>query len=225
MRSIASRLFPLRLRIDGRVPASYKFMLTLRLLFQMARGLFTCVRRSSLGPLFRAERVRILSGLSITVGTGVRLGSDVVLDGLGEEGIRIGSNVKIGDFSRLICSGTISNLGRYIELGDRVGLGEFSRIGGSGGVRIGNDTIIGQYFSAHPENHNYSNKQVLIRDQGTTRSEIIVGENCWIGAKVSLLAGTRVGHSCVIAAGSVVSGVFPPYSVIGGVPARILKSY
>ena len=92
-------------------------------------------------------------------------------------------------------------------------------------MEIGDNCIIGAYFSCHPENHNFEDKSVLIKNQGVSHKGIVIGNNCWIGAKVTILDGTKVGNSCVIAAGAVVKGEFPDHCVIGGVPARILRKY
>ena len=51
-----------------------------------------------------------------------------------------------------------------------------------------------------------------------------IGSDCWIGAKVTILDGTILEDGCIVAAGAVVKGHFPKYSVIGGVPARIIKT-
>ncbi|HFK2920355.1 TPA: hypothetical protein ACGY72_001523 [Stenotrophomonas maltophilia] len=219
-------LLSLRVQLDERVPLSYKLRLSMEYGMCLIRGALTWgVRESWLSPLFRGRGVVVRCASRIRLGKGVRLGDFVVLDGLGASGITFGDSVKIGDFGRLICSGSLTHLGEGISIGHRVGIGEFCRIGGSGGVSIGEDTIVGQYFSVHPENHEFSDKQRLIREQGTARAPVVVGANCWIGAKVTLLAGSEVGHSSVVAAGSVVNSRFPPYSVIGGVPARLIKSY
>jgi acetyltransferase-like isoleucine patch superfamily enzyme len=98
-----------------------------------------------------------------------------------------------------------------------------SKLGITWGLTIGNDCIVGQYFSCHPENHNFDNLDLPIRHQGVTRKGIKIGNNCWIGSKVTILDGVEIGDGCVIAAGAVVQASFPPNSVIGGVPARILK--
>jgi acetyltransferase-like isoleucine patch superfamily enzyme len=124
----------------------------------------------------------------------------------------------------LAVSTSLNDPGEGISLGDRVGIGEFAYLGGGGGLTIGADCIVGQYFSCHPENHNYSDPETLIRLQGVSRKGIQIGNGCWIGSKVTILDGAKVGNHCVIAAGAVVAGVFPDHSVIGGVPARILKS-
>lgn len=76
----------------------------------------------------------------------------------------------------------------------------------------------------HSENHNYKNVEIPIRLQGINRKGIKIGDDCWIGAKVTILDGTVLGNGCVVAAGAVVRGIIPPYSIIGGVPAKIIKS-
>ncbi|MGI1999988.1 acyltransferase [Shewanella frigidimarina] len=135
----------------------------------------------------------------------------------------MGGSSSIGSFSILKVSGTLTSIGNKIDIGKNVGIGDFAHIGGAGGVVIGNDTIADAYLSLHPENHVFIDKQQLIREQGVTRKGIIIGSNCWIGAKVTVLDGSQVGNGCVIAAGAVVNGIFPDNVVIGGVPAKILK--
>lgn len=53
--------------------------------------------------------------------------------------------------------------------------------------------------------------------------EIVIGAGCWIGARVTLLGGTKLGPGCVVGAGAVVKGSFPAWSVVAGVPARIIR--
>lgn len=159
----------------------------------------------------------------LQMGKRIIIGDYVTISAIGLIGVNLGDNVSIGDFSKLIVSSDFNNLGSGIALGSGVGIGEYSRIGGSGGVSIGNNTIIGQYFSCHPENHIYTDTDIAVKFQGTERREIVIGEGCWIGSKVTVLAGSIVGDNCVIAAGAVVNGIFPSKCVIGGVPAKIIK--
>lgn len=151
-----------------------------------------------------------------------RIGRYCTIDCLSENGIHLGANFSIGDYSKIVASGSLSRIGKGVRIGDNVGIGEYSYIGGAGGVTIGANTIAGQYLSIHPENHCFSGKDVLIRMQSVTRKGIIIGSNCWIGAKVTFLDGVTIGNGTVIGAGSVVTKSFPSNSVIAGVPARLI---
>lgn len=153
----------------------------------------------------------------------VKIGSYVYVSALGKKGISFGNNVGIGAFSRIIISTSLNNIGEFINIGDNVGIGEYAYLGGAGGLAIGCDTIVGQYFSCHAENHNYEIPGKLIRHQGVSRKGIRIGDNCWIGSKVTVLDGVQIGNGCVVAAGAVVTKSFPDNSVIGGVPAKLIK--
>jgi acetyltransferase-like isoleucine patch superfamily enzyme len=154
----------------------------------------------------------------------LKLGDHVYMSGLGKEGIILGNNVGIGAFSRLVVSTTFDQPGAFIRIGNNVGIGEFAYLGGAGGLEIGDDCIVGQYFSCHPENHITEETNKLIRHQGVIRKGITIGQNCWIGSKVTILDGVEVGDGCIIAAGAVVTKSFPQNSIIGGVPAKLLKT-
>lgn len=184
-------------------------------LIRLTRGFFCFFRFVSVGRNCCFYKVNINKGVSI--------GNNVSMNGTGVDRIYLGVSSSIGSHSILSVSGTLTSLGKGIFIGNNVGVGDFSHIGGAGGVEIGDDTIIGAYFSVHPENHNFHDKNELIRLQGVTRQGIKVGSNCWIGAKVTMLDGSIIGNGCVVAAGAVVRGVFRDDVVIGGVPARILK--
>lgn len=168
--------------------------------------------------------VRFFNAGKIRLGRFVKLGDKVYMSALGREGITLGDNVGLGAYSRAIVSTSLNNIGSFIRIGNNVGIGEFAYLGGAGGLEIGDDCIIGQYFSCHPENHNYGDSESLIRLQGVTRKGIMIGKNCWIGSRVTILDGVAVGDGCIIAAGAVVTKSFPANSIIGGVPAKLLKA-
>jgi len=174
--------------------------------------------------IFIGNKVELRNRRLIKFGNGVTLGNAVLIDGLSREGVSLGDNVNIGDYTRIEASGTITDIGRGIKIGNNSAISAFSFIGGAGGVSIGNDVIMGQWVSFHPENHNYVSLDLPIRLQGVNRKGIVVGDDCWIGAKVTFLDGAHVGKGCVIAAGAVVRGEIPPYSIAAGVPARVIKS-
>lgn len=174
--------------------------------------------------LLLGRSTRFFNIANISFGRWVKIEDFTYMSALGRGQIKLGNNVGIGAFSRVIISTSFNQIGEHIHIGNNVGIGEYAYLGGAGGLDIGDDCIIGQYFSCHPENHNYQNENLLIREQMVTRQGITIGKNCWIGSKVTILDGVTIGNNCVIAAGAVVTKSMPDNSVIGGVPARQLKT-
>jgi acetyltransferase-like isoleucine patch superfamily enzyme len=190
----------------------------------MARGLKLLLYGKHPKMAAIGKRVHFFNTPKMHFGRFMKLGNDVYLSALGVEGIWFGDNVGIGAFSRVVVSTSFNHLGAYVKIGNNVGIGEYAYLGGAGGLEIGDDCIVGQYFSCHPENHLAADLHQPIRHQGVSRSGIKIGNNCWIGSKVTILDGVEIGEGCILAAGAVVTKSFPANSVIGGVPAKLLKS-
>ena len=205
-------------RITSRVLISFLFFKTLEFL----RGLRIIFSFKRPRLLFFGAGVKLRNTAFIQFSDGVTIGEHVYLDGLGKKGLRIGKNSNIGSFSRLVVSANLADLGSHIHIGNNVGIGSFSSIGGSGGVDIGDDTIVGQYLSVHPENHTFSDPHIPIRQQGTTRMAIQIGSNCWLGAKVTVLAGVSIGDNAVVGAGAVVTKDIPANAIAVGNPAKVI---
>ena len=207
---------------DKRITINQLLWLFYVRLFMMIRGLKIKLFFPSSGLVFLGRTVRISGrckfGKSVTIGDFSRV------SGLCLDYVEFGNYVSIGRYSSVIASTSYNFLGKGISIGQNVAIGEYAYLGGAGGLRIGSDTIVGQYFSCHPENHNFLNKDTLIRHQGVSRKGIEIGNNVWIGSKVTFLDGSSVGDGSVVAAGSVVTESFGDRVLIGGVPARILKS-
>ena len=64
-----------------------------------------------------------------------------------------------------------------------------------------------------------------MREQGTSEQKpVLIGNDVWLGRRVLIMPGVHIGDGCIIGAGAVVTKDIPPYSVAGGVPAKVLKS-
>ena len=108
-------------------------------------------------------------------------------------------------------------------LHDNIVLGENIFINAHGGVEIGSGTITGPGVMIYAENHIYDTDECLPFASALNFKKVTIGENCWIGARAFICPGVIIGEGCIVAAGSVVTKNTPPYSVVGGNPARVLK--
>jgi acetyltransferase-like isoleucine patch superfamily enzyme len=154
----------------------------------------------------------------------INIDRNCIINALSSDGIVFGKNVSIGKYSTIECSGSLKSIGKGLIVGNNVGLGSHGFFGCAGGITIGDDTIFGNYVSLHSENHIIDDLEKPIRLQGVTRQGIIIGNNCWIGAKATILDGANIGDGCIVAAGAVVTkGYYENNSIIGGVPAKIIK--
>jgi acetyltransferase-like isoleucine patch superfamily enzyme len=92
------------------------------------------------------------------------------------------------------------------------------------GISIGNDVAIASNCTFAPVNHEYKSRDVLIRKQGFMpgKGGIVVEDDVWIGANCVLLDGAFLRRGCVIAAGSIVRGEVPEYSINAGYPLKII---
>ena len=108
-------------------------------------------------------------------------------------------------------------------LHDNVILGEHIFLNAQGGVEIKSGTITGPDVMIFSDNHIYDTSEYLPFDNARDFRKVVIGENCWIGGRVFICPGVELGEGCVVAGGSVVTKSFPPLSVIGGNPARIIK--
>jgi acetyltransferase-like isoleucine patch superfamily enzyme len=209
-------------KIDPKIPISYLIRLLIERMVMLIRGKISFVENN--GLLFIGSNVNIKAKALIKFGKGVSIDSSCYLDAVSREGIIFGNGVSIGKRSVIECSGSLKHLGKGLKVGNNVGLGRDCFYGCAGGVIIGDETIIGNYVSMHSENHNTSDLSVPIRLQGVNHKGIIIGKNCWIGAKVTILDGVVLGDGSIVAAGSVLtSGRYDDNGIYGGVPAKLLK--
>lgn len=93
---------------------------------------------------------------------------------------------------------------------------------GSGRIVIGDDALFGPDCLLTAANYRYNDGHPVTR-QLMDEADVILGDDVWLGARVIVLPGARIGDGAVIAAGSVVRGEIPPMSVAAGVPARVVS--
>lgn len=112
-------------------------------------------------------------------------------------------------------------------VGDVV-IGDYTRIGIHctviGPVTIGSHVNLAQGIVVTALNHNFGKTSLRIDEQGISTQPITIGDDVWIGANAVILPGVTIGKHVVVAAGAVVTKDVPDNSIVGGVPAKILKN-
>ena len=93
-----------------------------------------------------------------------------------------------------------------------------------GPVTIGNHVNLAQGITVSALNHNFEDTRLRIDEQGVNTSEIIIDDDVWIGDNAVITAGVHIGRHSVVAAGAVVTKDVPEYSVVGGVPAKVIRT-
>jgi acetyltransferase-like isoleucine patch superfamily enzyme len=142
-----------------------------------------------------------------------------------ENQLTCGKHTSIGPYNVIFISGMDANGNpTKLILGDYSTIGEQNNIrAGGGSIIIGAHCRISQQVSIVSSDHGIG-KDKLIREQGwTSKGDIIIEDDVWIGCSSQILAGVRIGKGAVIAAGSLVNKDVPEYAVVAGVPAKIVK--
>jgi len=137
--------------------------------------------------------------------------------------VQLSSRISLGVGTTIKQYAIITTSGGRIHLGKECNLGQFSMIATKKkNVIIGDFVRIGPHVSFIASNRRYEKRDIPILKQGITEKGITIGNDVWIGSGATILDGVNVGDGVVVAAGAVVTKDVPPYSIVGGVPARII---
>jgi acetyltransferase-like isoleucine patch superfamily enzyme len=167
--------------------------------------------------------VRIRYADEVRLGRGVYLDEGVYLHAL-PNGIAIGEDTYIMNHAELHVYNFRNLPHAGIVIGKNCLIGEFNVLRGQGGIAIGNNVYTAPHVQILAVNHVYSDPSRPIVEQGITAQGIVIEDDAWIGAGAIILDGVRVGRGAVVAAGAVVSQDVPAHTVVGGVPAQVIKT-
>lgn len=113
--------------------------------------------------------------------------------------------------------------GHEVEIGDDSGIGANTQIPSD--TIIGKNVIVSRNIFILDRNHRFDRTDLPINDQGVLPSkQTIIEDDCWIGLRTILTPGRHVKKGTIIGMGSVLTKDFPEYSVVGGNPAKLIKS-
>jgi acetyltransferase-like isoleucine patch superfamily enzyme len=170
----------------------------------------------------------IESGVRLRFADHIKLGHGVYID----QGAYLHAcphGIEIGE-DTIIMHGAVLHVYNFrglphagIKIGCNSLVGEYSVIRGQGGVEIGDRVYTSPFTQIIAVNHVFDDPSRPFVDQGITAEGIVIEDDVWLGAGAVITDGVRVGQGAVVAAGAVVTRDVPPYTVVGGVPARIIK--
>lgn len=154
------------------------------------------------------------------------------LNSSNEKYIRIGDNVNIGTFCRITVATEFgghrvkSENQTRIKIGDNVSVGNNSFLSANNHLEIGDNSIISAYVFITDHDHGFSDMEKNINEQALSEGgSVKIGSNVFLGVKSSVLKNVTIGERSVIAANAVVTKDVPPFSMVAGNPARIIKKY
>jgi acetyltransferase-like isoleucine patch superfamily enzyme len=168
------------------------------------------------------NNVRLRFADQIHLGQAVYLDQGVYLHAC-PNGIQIGDNT-------LVMHGAVLHVYNFrrlpnscIQIGRDSLIGEYSVIRGQGGVKIGDRVYTSPHSQIIAVNHVFDDPGRPFINQGITAQGIVIEDDVWIGSGAVITDGVRVGKGAVVAAGAVVTQDVAPHTVVGGVPARLIR--
>jgi acetyltransferase-like isoleucine patch superfamily enzyme len=197
-----------------------------RLLPFFLRGLWEkCFMGTSAGWVLAGKQVSIRYASYLHAGKELIIEDYAEINARSTRKIMLGNRVTIGKYA-IIRPGNLygGEPGEGLMVGDHSNIGPYCYIGCSGHISIGNNVMISPRVSIYAENHVFEDAHNTIKSQGVQRQSVVIEDDCWIASNSVILAGVTIGKGSVVAAGSVVTHDVPPYSIVAGVPARLIKN-
>lgn len=109
-----------------------------------------------------------------------------------------------------------------VKIGSNSGLGKNCIVGRN--TVIGENVMMGPDCIIYSRNHRFDRTDIPMIEQGFFDVEpVTIGNDVWIGGRVTILPGVKIGNGAIIGAGAVVSRDVPDFAIVGGVPAKVLK--
>ena len=223
----------LRLYLSRQASSIFRYILEQTILFLFGwvptivgiglRGLFYRFILKMDGVAAIESRVRIRFADHIKLGRGVYIDEGAYLHSC-PQGIEIGDNT-------IVMHGAVLHVYNFrdmphsrIKIGRNSLVGEYSVIRGQGGVEIGDRVYTSPFTQIIAVNHVFDDPNRPFVEQGITAEGIVIEDDVWLGAGAVITDGVRVGKGAVVAAGAVVTRDVPPHTVVGGVPAKVIKT-
>lgn len=171
---------------------------------------------------------RIGRGIDVVGPQRLKLGANFQMQGPGrlhatkcqidsrKDSLVFGDNANIYPYCSFVTAGG------YINIGDDFIIQSFVLLDGIGGIEIGNQVMLGTHVQVYSSNHEMK-REKPIRFQSLELRRTVIGNDVWVGGNAVILGGVTIGDGAVIGAGAIVTKDVPPYAIMGGNPARLIR--
>lgn len=210
--------------VDISISSINMFLILKNKFFELIRGFYAKILfKKTKGLVFLGKRTTLKHCNLISAGRTLFIGDNVLINALSKNGVQFGNNVSIHNNTIIDCTGGIRSIGEGLIIGDNVGISPNCFIQVRGTVKIGNNVLFGPGVKLFSESHNFENPDKFINEQGETRKGVIIEKGVWVGSDVTILDGVTIGDNAVIAAKSLINRDVPPFSIVAGIPAKVIK--
>ncbi|MES2239797.1 MAG: acyltransferase [Bacteroidota bacterium] len=134
-----------------------------------------------------------------------------------------GGTISIGKNCELLYGVLLMTYGGNIKIGNSCSVNPYTVLYGHGNLTIGDNVLIAGHVLIIPANHKFDNINIPINCQGLKMKGIVIKNNVWIGSGCRILDGVTIGEGAIIAAGAVVTKDVEENTIVGGVPAKLMK--
>lgn len=162
-------------------------------------------------------RNRLILRLIWTLGSGVSFRGPVVVRSASGT-VRVGRGARFGPWVNVEAA-----RGAVLEIGEGVSINQGTFIVARESIMIGAFTLVGEYVSIRDNDHGFANPDELIAHQGYITRPVRIGRDVWIGRGAVISKGVIIGDGAVVGAGAVVTADVDEYTIVVGVPARLLR--
>jgi acetyltransferase-like isoleucine patch superfamily enzyme len=186
--------------------------------------------------LTRISRENTLETWRKVLGSRLVIGTNTVFDAQLDIWDPDGCSLTVGSESDIHCTVHLFRPSSHVRIGSRVHIGAGTDIGAALEIDIGDDVLIAfdvVIMDHHSHSLTYSERREDVRDiihgkpkdwSNVKMASVRVGDKAWIGARSIILAGTHIGEGAIVGAGSVVTKDVPDWAVVGGNPAKVLRT-
>lgn len=136
--------------------------------------------------------------------------------------------VGVGDYSYFLPCKEYAGIEYHprIQFGKRCWIGIRNSFACIDHIIVGNDVLFAGHVHITDHSHGFEKIGIpIIKQPLTSKGGIVIGNNCWLGFSCEILSGVTIGDNCIVAARAVVTKDIPPYSIVAGNPAKIIKKY